>query len=307
MNFFDFIKKFPTEEAIIDYFIKIKYGDEIVCPKCGTNHKIYQKTTRKKVFDCNSCHNSFSIFKGTIFEKSSTDLRKWFYAIHLMLNSKKGISGLQLQREIDVTYKTAWRMLKQIRIAMGNVDNNYFEAMVEIDETYVGGKPRKNNKHKNDDDDFDDHIPNKRGRGTNKTPVVGLKERNTNKVQMFVALPNQKQHKLSGNQLLGMIDKVCKKGSTIISDEFRGYNILDRKDSNYVHLRIDHTIMYADGNIHTNGIESVWSLIKRGIYGIYHHVSIKHLQNYLNEYQFRLNNRTESKMFDILLKQCVIG
>jgi len=124
MNFIQFLEKFPTEKAAIDHFITIRYGKEIACNHCGS-FKVYPRHKYPKVFDCSDCRNSFSPFKDTIFEKTSTDLRKWMYAIHLFLNGKKGISGLQLQREIGVTYKTAWRMLKQIRLAMGIYKRGY--------------------------------------------------------------------------------------------------------------------------------------------------------------------------------------
>ena len=151
MNFIRFNRMFPTEEKVIQYFIKKRYPGGVRCNHCGSE-KVYQRRNTPKAFSCNGCHNPFSIFKDTIFEKSNTDLRKWFYAIHLMLNSKKGISGLQLKREIGVTYKTAWRMLKQIRMAMGNKKPDiFFDAIVEIDETYVGGKPRKKNERGIDD------------------------------------------------------------------------------------------------------------------------------------------------------------
>ena len=125
MTFFDLLKKFPTEKAIIDHYIIVRYGDNVCCNHCNSA-KVYRKHTEHKNFRCADCNNSFSVFKDTIFEDSSTDLIKWMFAIHLFLNGKKGISGCQLQREIGVTYKTAWRMLQQIRIAMGN------EAMKEI-------------------------------------------------------------------------------------------------------------------------------------------------------------------------------
>jgi len=165
MNYKEFMKKFPDEKTIIDYFIKIRYPEGIRCPHCK-NEKVYQKKDRLKVFDCNFCGRSFSIFKNTIFEKTTTDLQKWFFAIHLVLNAKKGISALQLQREIGVTYKTAWRMLHQIRQAMEDKNkDDFFDTIVEIDETYVGGKPRKSNKR--DDDRKGGGL--KRGRGTRKT------------------------------------------------------------------------------------------------------------------------------------------
>ena len=117
LTFIELMKKFPTEEAVIEYYIKIRYPDGVYCRHCGSV-SVYHRTSRPKVFNCRDCNNTFSPFTGTIFEKSSTDLRKWMYAIHLFLNGKKGISGLQLQREIGVTYKTAWRMLQEIRIAI---------------------------------------------------------------------------------------------------------------------------------------------------------------------------------------------
>jgi transposase-like protein len=296
MNFIEFNEKFPNELSIINYYIGMRYKDGAKCNHCGSN-KVSHRQERPKVFQCNGCNNSFSIFKDSIFEKSCTDLIKWMYAIHLFLNSKKGISGYQLMREIKVTYKTAWRMLKQIREAMGNDSTKkQFEAIVEIDETYVGGKPRKRN---NKDKDKDDH--NKRGRGTKKTPVIGVVERNSKKVHAKVAKVNSKGQKLSGNQLLSVLDEICKKDAIVITDEFKGYNKLKKTD--YVHLKIDHTKEFVNGLIHTNNIESFWSTLKRGVYGIYHHVSTQHLQKYVDEFCFRYNNRDNDLMFDKLIKQ----
>ena len=269
MTFMEFLEMFPTEEKVIKHFIKMRYPKGIKCNHCDSE-KVYQRKKTNKVFDCNSCGNTFSILKDTIFEKTTTDLRKWMYAIHLFLNGKKGISGLQLRREIGVTYKTAWRMLKQIRTAMGNIENqDMFEAIVEIDETYIGGKPRK---HK------DKH--NKRGRGTKKTPVVGVIDRGKKKVHARVALPNKNGKKLTVMQLLAILNEVCKEDATVITDEFTGYNIL--KKTAYIRLVIDHSKVYAKGIIHTNNVESFWATLKRGVYGIYHHISVKYLQSYIN-------------------------
>lgn len=299
MNFIEFLEKFPTEKAIIDHFIIIRYGTEPCCNHCGSL-KVYQKHSRPKVFDCNDCYNTFSPFKNTIFEKSSTDLRKWMYTIHLFLNGKKGISGLQLQREIKVTYKCAWRMLHQIRKAMGNKEQDQFtRSIIEMDETYIGGKPRKKNDKSNDDDEI------KRGRGTKKNPVVGIADRINKKVHAKVAQLNEKGKKLSGIQLLEILDKVSKEEcNVVITDEFKGYNLLG--NTNHVHLRIDHSKEYTNGFIHTNNIESFWATLKRGIYGIYHHVSVKYLQNYINEFCFRWNNRKHENMFDLVLKQSIL-
>ena len=283
MTFLEFNKKFPTEKKVVEHYLTIRYPDGMCCNHCGST-KVYPRKANIKVFDCNDCNNTFSPFKDTIFEKSSTDLRKWMFAIHLFLNGKKGISGLQLQREIGVTYKTAWRMLQQIRMAMGNAESKeFFDTIVEIDEAYIGGKPRPDNKH-------DDDAPKgtgtgaKRGRGTSKTPVVGVVDRNNKKVIAKVALPNTEGKRLTAKQLIDILRIVSKKDNEniIISDELSSYNPLDRKG--FVHLRIDHSKAFADGDIHTNNIESFWGTLKRGIYGIYHHVSIEYMQRYVDEF-----------------------
>lgn len=295
MTFFEFQNRFPNEISIINYFADIRYKNGIKCNHCSSD-KVYHRTSEPKLFDCNSCGNSFSVFTGTIFEHSSTDLRKWFYAIHLFLNSKKGISGLQLQREIGVTYKTAWRMLRQIRLAMDNSkDRKLFETVVEIDETYIGGKPRQSNDRKND--------KNKRGRGTKKTPVVGILNRNDKQVVAKVALPNKKGKKLTSKQLLAILDKVAKENTDVISDEFTSYIPLE--NTFHKHFVINHTVNFVDNGLHTNNIESFWAILKRGIYGIYHHVSLKHLQNYVNEFCFRYNYRNSDNQFDLLLANCI--
>jgi transposase-like protein len=307
MNFLDFNKQFPTEFAVIQHFIKTRYSKGIKCPHCGATSEIYHCHTTPKLFICNHCNNHFSIFTDTIFEKSDTDLRKWYYAINAMLVGKKGISALQLKREIDVTYKTAWRMLKLIRSAMGNTDmSKAFEAIVKIDETYVGGKPRKDNH--NDDDNNLPKPPLKRGRGTSKTPIVGIKERNSKRVYATVALPNADGQQLTGKQLFKILDTVCKDETIVMTDDFSSYNILDRKhDNNFLRLTVNHSVgQFATRNgIHTNGIESFWALLKRGIHGIYHHISTKYLQNYINEFCFRMNNRNNA--FNALVSNCVFA
>ena len=306
MNFLEFSQKFPTEKAVIEHFIQTRYRSSVpTCPHCGGISKISPEKDRPKFFHCNDCNNSFSIFKDTIFEKSSTDLRKWMYAIHLFLNGKKGISGYQLQREISVTYKTAWRMLKQIRLAMANTEAQEFtETIIEIDETYVGGKPRKGNKKKQDGDDSDGGAtPLKRGRGTLKTPVIGVIDRTTKKVHARVSLPNKDGKCLTGKQLLDVLREVARGKSTVMTDEFKGYNILRTTD--HIHLKVDHNKMFVDGDVHTNNIENFWGNVKRGILGIYHHVSKKYLQNYIDEFCFRYNHCHAGCVFDELLAQCV--
>jgi len=300
MNFLQLQKKFPNEKAVAAHFVAIRYNGTPFCPHCASV-SVYHREDKPKVFQCMDCNNSFSIFKDTIFENSSTDLVKWMYAIHLFLNGKKGISGLQLMREVGVTYKTAWRMLKQIRLAMGNEDlKTYFETIVEIDETYVGGKPRKGNKGRDDNGDVE---KNKRGRGTKKTPVIGVIDRDNKKVHAKVALPNKDGKKLTGKQLLGVLNEVAKAGITVMTDEFRSYNILS--SNGFIHLKVDHTKEFSNGTAHTNNIESFWATLKRGVYGIYHSISVKYLQQYVNEFCFRYNNRKNVEMFDLLLVKSI--
>lgn len=295
MNFLEFHQKFPTEESIIKYFINIRY-EEVTCPHCGC-YKVYRRHDQPKLFTCKHCNNSFSVFKGTIFEKSSTDLRKWLYSLNMFLNAKKGISACQLQREIGVSYKTAWRILKQIRMAMSNESlKEFIDTVIEMDETYVGGKPRK-------EANIDGTIKkNKRGRGTKKTPVIGAIDRNNKQIHCKVALPNEENKALSGKQLLAVLEEVCKRKNIVVTDEFKGYNILNHTE--HTHYVVDHSFQYANGDIHTNNIESFWATLKRGVIGMYHKISVKYLQSYVNEFCFRYNYRYEN-MFDLVLRRAV--
>lgn len=308
MNYFEFSKRFPTEDSAIDYIVAVKYKDGYVCPKCGCIHKkIYRQNYDRRKLYCDNCKSEFSALKGTIFENTHLDLRMWLYAINLVNISRKGVSALQLQRELGMgSYRSAWRMLQQIRRAMQKEEcKDTFEAIVEVDETYVGGKPRKDNDHS--EDNKDDEHKNKRGRGTSKTPVVGVKERSTGKVHAVVSLPDEQGKQLSGKQLLNILNKVCKDNTTVMTDQFRGYNILDAdNEKSLVRIKIDHSVTYSLGNgIHTNGIESVWAVLKRGMYGIFHNVSVKYMQRYVDEFCYRLNHRASKETFETLVKLAV--
>lgn len=305
MTYFEFTKRFPDENSAIDFIVATKYKDGYVCPKCGSIHKgIYHQKYNHRFMYCNNCKSEFSALKGTIFENTHLDLRMWLYAMNLVLVSRKGISALQLKRELGMgSYQSAWRMLQQIRKAMGKEEyKETFEAVVEIDETYVGGKPRKNNDHSDDED----NKP-KRGRGTSKTPVIGVKERNTGKVHAVVANYNDEGKLLSGKQLFAVLKKVCKGNNTVMTDQFSGYNILDKENEcNFVRLKIDHTVTYSLGDgIHTNGIESFWAILKRGVYGVFHNVSVKYMQKYVTEFCYRLNHRDNNEAFTSLVELAI--
>ncbi len=306
MTIFQLHQKFPTQKSIITHFIKIRYPDGISCPYCNSKDKISLRSDRPKFVNCNACKNTFSVFTGTIFEKTSVDLRLWFYTINSFLNAKKGFSALQLQREIGVTYKTAWRMLNKIRTAMGKEDlKDRFELIVEVDETYIGGKPRRVNYQTLTEKP---RIYLKRERGTSKIPVIGVRERFTGRVYAKVADKDYNGRRLTGNQLLSVIEAVTKENTIVMTDDFTGYNILNHKKNNpkhYTHITVNHSLgQYSAGNgLHTNGIEGFWAILKRTIIGSYHHVSVKYMQDYVNECAFRQNNRTETS-FDTFLKYC---
>ena len=300
MNFFEFLKKFPTELACIKHFIEVRYKGNIECHHCKSK-QVYHRDDFPKMFQCASCGNSFSIFKNTIFEHSPTDLRKWFYAIHLFLNGKKGISALQLKREISVTYKCAWRMLHKIREAMSdNNDNNQdgmLKGFVEMDECYIGGK------HEN-------MHASKKQKAKAKAVVFGMVERD-GRVKAF-HVKSSKTYDLQPS-----IYANVQEGSVVLTDESKSYHVLHW---NYKHHAVNHSkkeyvkskkVKFNNEKaellkIHTNTIEGFWGTLKRGVYGIYHHVSEKYLQNYVNEFCFRYNNRKNAGMFDLVLEGAIL-
>lgn len=306
MTIFEFNKRFPTEKSATDFIIETKYKDGYVCPKCGCIHNIYRSNVKSRNLYCSNCNSHFSALAGTIFENTHLDLRMWLYAINLVMVARKGISACQLQRELGMkSYVSAWRMLRIIRNTMSKEEyTDTFEAIVEIDETYVGGKPRKENKH---DERETNEKHNKRGRGTSKTPVVGVKERNTGRVYAVVANKNEEGKQISGKQLFNVLKKVCKENTLVMTDQLSSYNILNKpNEKNLIRLMVDHNVMYSLGNgIHTNGIESFWAVVKRGVYGIYHKVSVKYMQSYMDEFCFRMNHRDVDKAFNALVDLAV--
>lgn len=286
------MRRFPTEMDVIDYFLYIKYPKGVRCSHCDSKKVVHRKETPRK-FQCNSCNNSFSIFKSSIFKNTKLDLRKWLYVIHLVTNAKKGISACQIMREIRGSYKTSWRMVHQIRKAMGQVTSqNAFKAIFEIDEAYVYAGPKIKQK-------------SKRGRGSFKTPIVGVYNREKDRIYATVALPNKEGQKLTGKQLIKILEKVASKDSIIMTDEFRSYNLLDKKG--YNHQKINHSAhQYSFNGIHVNNVEAFWSIFKRGLFGSFHHVSKKYLQAYIDEFTFRFNNRKNPKIFYELLKRSLL-
>lgn len=276
----NFLKDFSSDNDCLEWLKNKRYPNGIYCKKCKRITK-HHRVKKRTCYACDFCGSHVYPMAGTILEKSTTSLRQWFYAIFLMANTRCGISAKQLERELGVTYKTAWRIFKQIRLMMNEDIMNLLNE-VEVDETYVGGK------HKG-----------KRGRGSeNKTAVFGIVERNGRVFTKVV--PN-----VRAKTLIPIIKEKITKGSTIYSDELSSYDKVLKLG--YNHKRINHSEkVYVIGDISTNTIDGFWSLIKRGIDGVHHSVSPKYLQDYINSYSFRRNHRDEDKpMFFQILSRLV--
>jgi transposase-like protein len=241
---------------------------------------------KEKRYHCNNCNTSYSVTVGTIFHKTHLDLQKWFLAISLILNAKKGMSARQLARDLEVNRNTAWYMGMRIRKAMFE-DKDLLQGIVEMDETYIGGKPRKGS-----------GVVHKRGRGTKKVPVVGMVERDGNIKAVMVYKGG-----LTSKRLSSLVrEHIDIENTTIITDEFKGYCGLAKFSK---HEIVNHQVWYVDGFKHTNSMESFWALLKRGIIGQYHKVSIKHLPKYINEFCYRHNHRNDDDLFGLTLQRAL--
>lgn len=280
----DFNREFHSDDACLFHIAEARFpGGVAACEKCKVDRKHYRVTGRT-AYACDHCGNHIYPLAGTIFEKTTTSLRLWFYAMYLMGSTRCGISAKQIQREIGVTYKTAWRMFKQIRTLLSE-DLQLEGPTVEMDEMYYGGT-RKGGTGRP-----------MRGDKT-KTPVVGIVERKGRAVAKTV--PH-----VGSEHLLGMVREHILPESMVYTDELKSYGGIEalrdknniEKPAGYRHRRINHSSkVYVVGDIHTNSVEGFWSLIKRGIGGVYHSVSQKYLQTYLDEYSYRYNRRDQGNL-----------
>jgi transposase len=283
----EFQKDFPDDDTCLEWLWRTRYapdGQHAHCPKCDTERAFTKYATRqqRQSWTCTGCGLHIHPTSGTIFHKSSTALHLWFYAIYLITSTRCGISAKQLEREIGVTYKTAWRMMNLIRTKLMAQDDVTLSGTVEADETYVGGRPRYTNRYRKTT-----------GRGTKKTPVFAMVERKGKVVALTV--PNVKR-----SSLLSHLSKRVLPSSTVYTDELSVYTGIDGK--RYEHKRVHHSEgVYVTGDVHTNTIEGFFSLVKRGLGGVYHSVSTKHLQSYLSEYAWRYNHRDGKAQFSLLL------
>jgi len=284
----EFEREFPDDATCLEWLKNRLYPDGIFCPKCQKITKHHRVASRPS-YACQFCGHHEHPMKGTIFEDSATSLKLWFHAIFLMASTRCGISAKQLERELGVTYKTAWRMFNRIRSLLEENDDP-LSGKVEVDESLYGGKDQ--NKHKNKRQGHAGHFQG-------KATVFGMVERD-GRVQAHV-IPTPVT---SGRVLPHIRDRVLP-ASMVFSDEAKFYDPL--KGMGYGHERVNHSAhVYVSGDAHTNTIEGFWSLTKNGIRGVYHNVSHKYLQTYLNEYAFRFNRRKslgKRNMFDAFVSR----
>ena len=288
MNIIQIYKQFPTHEDCLAHLEKVRWAGTPACPYCGSINSTPLKNERRH--HCNDCNTSYSVTVKTIFHRTHMDIQKWFLALSLILNAKKGLSARQLARDIEVHRNTAWRISMQIRKAMAEgAQRELLQGIVEMDETYIGGKPRKGS---------GGGGSRKRGRGTDKAPVVGMMERGGK-----VRAKSVSKTKLKAKNLSALVRANVDIGNTtLITDEYKGY--LGIKHF-MPHQTINHQLWYVNGEIHTNGIEGFWALLKRGIVGQYHKVSLQYLPSYLNEFCYRHNNRKNPDVFELTISRAL--
>jgi transposase-like protein len=311
MNLIDVAKKFATPEACNDFLEQMRWPEGVECAHCNSKKvtkyvKNASTRTRKNpktgaleekpvpariLYVCRDCKKQFSVIEGTIFNDTHLPLDKWFHAVALMVNAKKGVSALQLKRDLGTAYKTAWYLSMRIRKAMGLIEladaEEPMTGTVEIDETYMGSKK------------FD--ARRKRPRWA-KEPVFGMVQRDG----------KARTYHMPAVTMKGIIEKIKDNVSidadAIYTDESNIYGTVPGCIKNHNHQKVNHSAKeYVRGDVHTGTIDGYWGLLKRGIIGSYHQVSVKHLNRYLSEFQFKWNHRKAQDIFTLVVAALVIG
>ena len=281
-NLTECLDYFKEESACIAYLEQQRWGRTPACPFCG----VINPYRTNRGFKCRDkeCGKKFTVKVGTVYENSKIPLRTWFASIYLCLSSKKGISSLQLSRQLGITQKTAWFVLHRIREMLRVKAPQMLRGTAQIDETYVGGKIANKHKSKQAKAKREQEGKGLQGRSDTKTPVFGIVETGG---KVVVKVTNWVTKKTAKD----LIERHVADGSTMVTDGYAMYAFLGQ-DNRFKHVMVDHSAgQYVNGGFHTNGIENFWSLLKRGIIGIFHQVSPQHLQRYCDEFAARYNTR----------------
>ena len=279
INLVNLVDRFHSEERCRQYLEDLRWPDGVTCPRCSK--KSISKIHDRDQYDCNSCRYQFSVTAGTIFHDSHLPLWKWFLVTYMMAESKKGVSANQIKRTINVSYKTAWYLCHRIRAAMAELNAEQLDGTVEVDETFVGGKR---------------HGVGHTKHNLMKTIVAGIVKRGGD-VRLKVVKNNDR----------GTLHRFIKQHTKpttemIITDDWKAYQGIGDHDTK--HETVNHAKKeWVRGKVHTNTIENVWSLLKRSIIGSYHKISTKHLDAYLDELEWRYNNRTNRWLFRDTMKK----
>lgn len=297
MNILDLFRTFQTQEQAVEYLEEVRWHGKPTCPYCSSDavgrHASGDRAGQR--WQCRDCSRAFAVTVGTLFHGTHVPLRNWFLVIALMLNAKKSASAYQIARDLGMRRPTVWSMMQRVRTAMANDpgQEKLLFGIVEADETYVGGKPRKRNRREDDD-----NKKNKRGRGTKKVPVIGAVERG-GRVVARVAAPGDLSAKGIASFIKRFVDPA---GSILISDEYSGYN---KVSETMLHAVVCHAREYANGLTHTNTIEGFWALVKRAWYGSHHHYSRKYMPLYIAEACYKYNRRADGDAFRGSIKMFV--
>jgi IS1 family transposase/predicted RNA-binding Zn-ribbon protein involved in translation (DUF1610 family) len=299
MTVAQFEKQFPNDDACKDYLAANRWSAGVCCPRCG-NVKVWKLDSKPHHWLCKECAPQgyrFSVLVGTIFENTNKPLRDWFRVMHMMLTSKKGISALQIYRVMGFgSYHTAHLMCSKIRVALGNAEFKQLVGVVEVDETFVGGKAKNKHKDKRGFRNGKGGGGPRGGVGSGKAIIAGAVSRKGNVVAKVV-------NNVDSESLIQFVrESVSTKVSLICTDAWRAYRPLGRE---FPHGVVDHRKgEYVVGAVHTQTIEGFWSLVKRGIVGTFHKVSHKYLPLYVNEFEFRYNNRMNPDIFRAAIRAC---
>ena len=292
MTIYEVIERFPDQKACIDHLEAIRFRNGAYCPHCGSMERVRRSNLKSRVgrWNCHDCKSSFNVLSGTPLAGTHIPLPRWFAALAIMVNAKKSVSSHQLARDLGLTQQTAWFMQQRLRAVMASDSAELLKGVIEADETWVGGKPRKDNKR--------DDMPSKRDRsgggpgGTTKTPVIGAVERDGSVVA-------QVAEDLTGKGILEFIrSKVSPAADILVTDENTAYRSVR---AILPHSVINHRREYVNGPVHTNTIEGFWSLLKRAWYGSHHQYTRGFMPLFVAEAAWKYNHRDNARPFDAFM------